>query len=300
MTLSQLSDLPSVKTRAVIINVSTKWVTTLALLSALRQVQMPVLVIDCESKDGSLEHFTRLMKDYPFDLTTAPLKPHGYTLDWLFKNLPAENILLIDSDTELLNRTILDLMETTLDDPRIFGWGFIHGPEWLTKVQMSFDHEKLGLYQERMWIPFAMLNTAKVCEALRAGFSFIDRMTYNDFPLIPRLSKLLYRRFHYKQLVRTRLDILKPFRQTYYHAKPSYVYGDTGADIYQYLRYDRDYLFVGLPAGVHGKYISHFHGITRKVLEPNQTNAASLDAVVKGLFTRLRTIYGVEVPGADH
>jgi hypothetical protein len=190
-------------------------------------------------------------------------------------------------------------MDDTLNDPRIFGWGFIHGPEWLTQVQTGFAHEKFGLYQERMWIPFSMLNSAKVREALDAGFSFIDRMIYNDFPLIPRLSRLLYRRFRDRQTARNRLNILNPFRKTYYNAKPCYVLCDTGADIFQYLKYERDYLFIGLQAAVHGKYISHFHGITRKVLDSSDNNAASIDEVVKNLFVRLRDIYGVTPPSGN-
>jgi len=299
MRVNKISDLPSLKRRAVIINVNTKWVTTLALLSALRHAQMPVLVIDCESKDGSLEHFEELMADHEFDLLTAPLKPHGHTLDWLFKNIPAENVLLIDSDTEILDRTILNIIDGTMDDPRMFGWGFIHGPEWLTKLQMGFNHEKLGLYQERMWIPFSMLNTAKIREALDAGYSFIDRIIYNDFPPIPRLSKLLYSRFRRARWVRSRLKFLNPIRKTYYNAKPSYVYCDTGADVFQHLRYERDYLFVGFQAAVHDKYISHFHGITRKILNAEENNAASLDEVVRNLYGRLREVYGVTPPGSN-
>jgi glycosyltransferase involved in cell wall biosynthesis len=296
MTINKIADLPAVKRRTVIINVNTKWVTTLALLSALRYAQMPVLVIDCESKDGSGEYFEKLMKDYEFDFLTAPLKPHGLTLDWLFKHISAEHVLLIDSDTEILNRTILNIMDDTLDDPRIFGWGFIHGPEWLTKVQMGFDHEKFGLYQERMWMPFTMLNTAKIREALDAGFSFIDRTIYNDFPPVPRLSKFLYSRFRHERWVRSRLIFLNPFRRTFYNAKPSYVCCDTGADIFQHLRYERDYLFVGFQAAVHDKYISHFHGVTRRILNSQDANSTSIDTVWNAILTRLREEYGIAVP----
>ena len=65
-------------------------------MSALKYANMPILLIDCESTDGSMQHFTRLMQRYPFDLLSAPLQNHGHTLDWLFLNVPAQNILLID------------------------------------------------------------------------------------------------------------------------------------------------------------------------------------------------------------
>ena len=60
MFINNLSDLPRSRERAVIINVGTKIVSPLALLSTLRYAGMPVLLIDCESKDGSLDHFIKL------------------------------------------------------------------------------------------------------------------------------------------------------------------------------------------------------------------------------------------------
>jgi glycosyltransferase involved in cell wall biosynthesis len=299
MTINHISELPFSKKRAVIINVNTRWVTTLALLSALRHARMPVLVIDCESKDGSLAHFERLMKKHEFDLLTAPLKQHGHTLDWLFKNISAEYVLLIDSDAEILNRSIFDIIDDSLQDPRMFGCGFVHGPEWMTKVQFGFDHEKLGLYQERMWIPFSMLNTAIIREALGAGFSFAIRMIYNDFPPSQRVSKFLFSRFNHERWVRSRLRFLNPFRGTYYNAKPSYVFCDTGADIFQHLRYEKNYLFVGLPVAVHKKYISHFHGVTRKMLDSQDQNSTAIDTVWNEILTRLRGEYGITVPSHE-
>ena len=98
MILSDLKYLATSHNQAVIINVGTRQVTTLALLSALRHAQMPVLLIDCESNDGSWDYFTRLMEDRPFDMLSAPLRQHGETLDWLFQNINCDNLLLIDSD----------------------------------------------------------------------------------------------------------------------------------------------------------------------------------------------------------
>src|SRR5215472_5401835 len=98
MRLESIRDLKAADAQAVIINAGTKHAATLALLSALRYAGMPVLLIDCESKDGSLEHFSRLMETHEFDLLSAPLKSHGGTLDWLFDVVPAEKVLLIDSD----------------------------------------------------------------------------------------------------------------------------------------------------------------------------------------------------------
>jgi hypothetical protein len=40
-------------------------------------------------------------------------------------------------------------------------------------------------------------------------------------------------------------------------------------------------------------------GITRKVLDSSNHNAASIDEVVKNLFVRLRDIYGVTPPSGN-
>jgi hypothetical protein len=291
MLLDRLSDLPHAPRRAVIINVSTRWVTTLALLSALRYVRMPVLVIDCESKDGSPEHFAGLMREQEFDFLPAPLMLHGHTLDRLFREVPAEDVLLIDSDAEVLGRPILDLIDASFRHPQVFGAGFVHGPEWLTAVQ-GFPDGRLALYQERMWIPFAMLNVPKVREALDAGRSFIHGEIFNDFPQYLPLSRWLYGRFRRKRWASYRLKFLNPFRRAYYNAKPSYVYCDTGAEIYQYLKYDRGYYFAGLPAAVHGDYVAHYHGITRRSLDAEDLNAAAVDDVMATVLNRLRDEYG--------
>jgi hypothetical protein len=293
MIIQQLSDLAPAPKRAVIVNVNTKWVTTLALLSTLRHAKMPILVIDCQSQDGSWGHFQGMMQEHGFDLLRAPLRLHGIALDWLFREIPAEHVLLVDSDAEILGRTILDIIEQDLDNPRVFGGGFIHGPEWMTELQTGIALPRAALYQERMWIPLAMLNVAKVREALAAGRSFAARMIYNDLACLPSVAQWLYGRFRHPRWSRSRLKFLDPFRRTYYGAKPSYVFCDTGADVFQYLRYERDYLYVGLPAAVHPRYVSHFHGVTRRVLDKQERNATAPDEAMPTILARLRDAYGV-------
>ena len=121
MLLQNLSELSYTAELAIIINVNTKLVTTLALMSAIKFAQMPVLLIDCESNDGSLDHFTALMKRYDFDILTAPLNSHGKTLDWIFKEINVEKILLIDSDLEIENPAIITFFKEYIDEPNIFG-----------------------------------------------------------------------------------------------------------------------------------------------------------------------------------
>jgi hypothetical protein len=62
-----LADLPSAPVRAVIINCGTRWVTSLALVSTLRNTDNPVLLIDCGSEDGSEAHFRALARRLALD-----------------------------------------------------------------------------------------------------------------------------------------------------------------------------------------------------------------------------------------
>src|SRR5215813_2076134 len=103
MVLNDLNELPPVPELAVIINVGTKYVTTLALLSALRFAQMPLVVLDCQSQDGSFQWFENLLHHYDFSLMRAKLRRHGETLDWIFRTVRSERVLLVDSDVEVLN-----------------------------------------------------------------------------------------------------------------------------------------------------------------------------------------------------
>ena len=265
MHLRSLEDLAYSDERAVIINVSTKLFTTLALLSALRYASMPTLLIDCESEDGSQEHFAALMKDQPFDLLSAPRRDHGTMLDWLFGHVRANKVLLVDSDLELLTADIITWMRGFIDQEATFGSGFISGPCWMTGQVGLLEHN--AYYQERPWIPLTMLKTGMVLEALRAGQSFNMRYVYNDFAPSSAISQSLARlKVRHPRLGKRRLSWLDPFKVSFYGLKPSIVYCDTGADIYQYLKYEREYIFVGLPDQFHPRYVTHFHGVTRAAL----------------------------------
>lgn len=285
MLLNNLNQLNPSDRQAVIINVSTKLVTTLALLSAVRYAAMPILVIDCESADGSLEHFTELMKIHDFDLLSAPLKKHGETLNWLFNNIPAEKVLLIDSDVEILSSEIIRIIGDFIDEDRIFGGGFTHGPCWLS------DHQGVGYYQERMWIPLTMLRVSHVREALANGNSFADRTIFNDVAASNFISRVLARRFGNPSLKNWRLSWLDGFKASYYGVKPAYVYCDTGADIFQFLKYQKGLYFAGFPAELHGRYATHFHGVTRSLLDPQDANSTSLANIAEQVRQRLREVY---------
>lgn len=278
------------------INVGTKWVSTLALLSALRYLDMPVLLIDCESDDGSLEHFRALQSTYDFDLCQLPLRPHGTTLDHVFDTLRADQIWLLDSDAEIVSRTYVDVMATSLADERVFGAGFVHAFQWLAYHQFGLYGERTSLYHERMWIPFTALKTSEIAAARRAGRSFLDHEVFNDFPPNLYLSKLLHNRLRRQSTANLRLRFLDPFRRPYNNVKPSHLYYDTGASVYEYLKTTQGKLFAGIDARLAGPHVVHQHGVTRAKLTGDLRNATGPAAIEAHIFGRLRDVYGLDVP----
>ena len=194
MIFQSLSDIPYRKEQAIIINVGTRFVSTLSLLSAIKKADMPVLLVDCPlwSDDKfDFDYFKLLMKDYDFDLISMPLKNHGETLDIIFKTLNADYVLLVDSDLEILNEKIVPLMRKHVTKSNIFGSGFIHGSWWIKETE--WEEPRSGLYQERIWIPFTFLNVKKIREALEVNISFNARLFYNLIPSNQFISrKLLY------------------------------------------------------------------------------------------------------------
>ena len=279
MKLRDLGELRPCREQAVIINVGTRLPTTLALVSALRHADMPLLVIDCESKDGSLAWLESLMAEHEFDLVTAPLRPHGRTLDWLFGQVRCEQLLLVDSDVELLGPDIVAWMRQFIDDHRTFGAGFIDGPGFLVN-ERGFLHN--AWYHERPWIPLALFKVAMVREALAAGCSFVDKVVFNDVAggLMTKAAR--------------RLGVRLPaaLRVAYNGWRPELVYYDTGAEVYEHLKFKKEHLFVGLPSHFAPRYVTHFSGVSRHVVQGGGTSPKSIAGVVA---ERLKSGYGLDV-----
>lgn len=293
MLIHSLSDLGHETERAVIINANTKLVTTLALLSAIRHAGMPVLLIDCESTDGSFKHFLNLMKRYEFDILSAPLRPHGLTLDWLFKNTTAEKILLIDSDLEIQNSGIITFFQEYIDEPQVFGCGFTNGPSWLREQAFQGTYLENALYHERPWIPLTLFKVAPIREAIDRGKSFADFYLDNEYSLLSPLNKL---RSRYQLLRRMLKRGPVELRRSCHTLKPTAIFYDTGARIFDHLRYERLMFFVGLPEPVHHRFVTHFFGITRNTLKPSDTHGGGgLAAISDRVRQRLLEVYGEEI-----
>jgi hypothetical protein len=289
-----LQNLASEPERAIIINVNTKLVTTLALLSAIRHAGMPVLLIDCESSDGSLNHFQILMKKYEFDILIAPLRAHGLTLDWLFRNITSEKVLLVDSDIEIKDAAIITFFKEYIDKPCVFGCGFTNGPGWLTDPVYRRMGLEGALFHERPWIPLTFFKSAPVREALNRGKSFVNFNLDNEYSMLPQLAKLRSKYGFIRKLLKRGPAKL---RRHFHGLKPATVCYDTGAQIFEYLRYEMLMYFVGLPEPVHSRFVTHYMGVTRNVLDPGDKHGCGgLAKINDEVRHRLFEVYGEEVP----
>jgi hypothetical protein len=264
--VARLQDVPAHETLVVIINCSTKWVSTLALLSAVEMTSWPVLLIDCESTDGSKAHFESVARErnISFYWLRWPFRPHPAALDQLFAEVLSERVLLLDSDAEIRSREVTLAMSAALaSDTTAYGSGFLQGPEWLAPPLHRLPVKK-GYFAERMWIPLTLLRVEPVRTALTAGVSFAVRRPYYEVTFAPRFSYWLGQRF--------RVPVLRhfPFPQIgapNYEGRipdgiaPAFVEFDTGADLHHHMtrtgfvfaECDRELL--------HNVY--HHHGVTR-------------------------------------
>jgi len=261
--IASLESLPLARAVAVIINCGTKWTATLALAAALEHTGLPILLIDCESRDGSREHFARLTRQRGIDVRWLdwPLRRHGLALDALFAAIPAESVLLIDSDLEILAPRIIVAMKDSLGaDSQAYGSGLFHGPAWL-----GAEHglpAGVGYYARRMWIPLVLLRTAPVREALRDGVSFAQRRAFREIPRSPLLSRWLAYRFWVPGLRRWRSFAPMGVCD---EGSAAFIEHDTGAEMHEALS-ARGYRFAALATDSFGGDVHHYHGMSRAAM----------------------------------
>lgn len=303
-----MKDIPASLTQAVIINCGTKWVTTLALLSALEMAGMPVLVINCESKDGSREHFEDLSRSRKLDFHWLewPLRPHPEALEQLFAETSAATVLLVDSDVEICSaRVIGAMLEALKHDAAAYGAGFVHGPSWLEPPLHNLP-KQVGYYAERMWIPLTLLRPEHVRKALRNGISFRVRRPFFEIPGAPRLSKLVGYRFRIPLLRRLKLPRIGKVEFDSHvpeGTRPAFIEYDTGADLHSWL-ISQGHAYAKVSDDLWND-ARHYHGVTRsKIANPLRRLAPKLGLVSKeaetihtlaedDARTRLRERFGV-------
>lgn len=293
MVYNNIEDIPFCKNRAVIINVGTRVVTTLSLLAAIKNTGFRVLLIDCQYKDiDDWTYFKALDLKIDFDLLSLPLKEHGKTLDFIFNNLNAENILLIDSDLEVRSEKIVPYMMSIIDNPFYFGCGFRHGGLPL-KGGVDYTEKCDGYYEERMWIPFILLKVSCIRKALAEGSSFRSRMFFNLFPRHQGLSRKIIRSSNGKCYFKA-LDFLK---MSIHGKKPLVVSYDTGSDLYNHLRY-KHYLFLaGMDAetGVEDQFLKHYRGATRNLIFKDKIYTCDINGEAGNIRQRLLENYKFDI-----
>ena len=303
MKVATLAELPAEEARAVVINVGTDLTAALALASIRFRTSLPALLVSCEPTTESAARFDRLMRKWEFDVIERPTRSHGDTLDWLFSEIRADKVLLVDSDAELRDPAWVDRILGYLEHPLVFGAGFVHKP--VVKSQL--------LNPEHAYTPCLLLRTADVREALRAGATFGFHVVYNDFRFNRRIARVLASRLQFEgaprngrverlpaplraRLARTTLPWLRWARADHQGLRPSLVVYDTGSEVYSWCRYHKRLLFAGLPAAVIGDEIVHYGGVTRGQLPggAGRRTPVPVEAIEGEVRERLLTEYGLD------
>jgi hypothetical protein len=308
MTLRQISSLQElghVPDVAIIINCGTKWTTTLALASTLACTDCPVVVIDCESRDGSKRHFEHLAARYSLNFRWLewPLRPHGTALDALFAVIASDTVLLVDSDVEIAEPRVVDAMVAAVAaDPEAYGAGFLHEPAWMGAVHGLPEH--VGYYAERMWVPLVLLETAAVRQALERGASFAQERVFGEVPGTQSLSRMLAMRFWLPGL--RNVPVLRSAAHDVVGLEqaPAFVEYDTGARIHAALK-AQGRTFAAIDPDL-WRGVAHFHGVTRAGHERRvravarrmrlrrTDNATGERAILAQVQQRLAARYGIE------
>lgn len=275
---------------AVVINVDTFAVTALAVLSVRSRTDCPIRLIDCSRRRKEREQASSLARHLGIRFQHWPLLSHGRNLDRLFSELEVEEALLVDSDAELLDESLVPRLTAALDPAIHYGSGWLQPTARMSSLGMPW-----GLYLERMWLPFVLLRTAPVRAALRDGASFDHFKIYNDFPNWPRLSRMLALRYRLPFGGASKLKRFERFRNVYSGSRPSLVYSDTGAAVHQRL-VANGWCFGELDWRLQDDALIHHHGVTRRTLNWLDTNSASSRAVLRWARQRIRREYAASLP----
>ena len=275
--LDSMAELPTYARVAVVINCSTRWFTTLAVASLSRFSNLPILIIDCASTDNSIEHFCKVFngKNDNLYLYSRPLNLHGYTLDALVNELASPEVLLMDSDLEILDGTILSAMDAALSSAdNAYGSGLLQESGWMTA---PLHHYPTGVswYHQRMWIPFTLLRTSEIKMSIKRGGSFVACREYCEIIGWPRLSGWLSHRFRLRGFFSAR------------KGAPTLIHEwDTGSKIHNSL------ICGGLSyAEIDPSYwscVNHIHGITRSgISSPFFRFAVSLGLISQSMLSNV-------------
>jgi len=277
---------------------------------AVTPPEIPIRLVNCDPTPGGRDPFASLARDHHIEVIEAPTRSHGQALDRLFRETDREILLLLDSDAEVLQPDVVTRSLASFASERVFGAGHVNGPGWLHEAAGA--QEGVGYFQERPWMPFVLFRTSMIREALAEGRTFANFVRYNDFAPSQRVSRLMARRLQdaYSpssrvisripgtircHLAGSQWNGLSWLRRDYYGNRPNYVVYDTGADVYQWCKYQREWIFSGIDDRLN-REILHHHGVTRHHLGDTSHDAQSLQGVEVEVAGRLHDLYGLSVP----
>lgn len=274
--LASLQQLQPSTRRSIVVNLNSDVVATRAVLSAIEVVGDPVLLVNSDPTDSGRSAFERLQARYRFDVIEMPVRDYGATLDLLFSALRDEFVLLLDSDVEILDAAFMARMRGAFEHRQTFGAGFTQGP-YVLSPELGAPPD--FLYMERPWLPCAMFRRSAIQRALGAGHSFCHRSMPNEVGFSARISRFVGGRHgppwtpHDKRFDRLpgwakdrmatwQLDRLSFTRRRYHGRQPAVAYFDTGAGIYNWLRFEKEQIFSGIPMELIDGEVDHFAAVT--------------------------------------
>lgn len=304
--VQELSELAPAELRTIVINVDTDLVATRALFSAVELTGAPVLLVNCSPKPRSRAHFEALAEVIDFDIYETALNFHGSTLDLVLADLHDDTVLLLDSDAELRDPEHVRWMRRMLANPLAFGAGFTWGPFWVPTAWQA--PEQKILYMERPWLPCAMWRLAAVHDALAADRTFLAEMKPNEFPFSRKLSNLSASRWgppwsirHWvyeglpewakRRVATIETDRFRWLRHRYHSLQPAMACYDTAASVYEYLRFEKQMLWAGIPMEFIDGEVHHYSGVTRFAIHGRTAFDVSEAEVRDEVVLRLKERY---------
>lgn len=253
--------LPPKHARALVINCSTKELAALAVASTLRHTPLDVLLVDCESMDGSWDYFRRLQASCGgrLELVQQPLRPHGAALDVLLRDLASETVLLVDSDLEILSPAIYEAMASRLASGEHYGAGLVHAGQWMDRRTHGVANGST-YFMERMWIPLVLLDVGKTRRILEQGASFLATRLYRTRIINRAITEIFASRFR-MPLLRDLPCVVAPGPRE--PENPHVKEFDTGAQLHEQAG-RMGYTFADIPTS-HWGDVRHLDGATRAV-----------------------------------
>ncbi len=259
--ISTLAELPPFETLGIVIGIDTRIFTTLAVASAARHLQIPLLIVDGYSNDRSFEALRGL--DLPVDswLIRMERRIHGVFIDEFVRELKTEQLLLIDSDLEVRDakafRAMMLALHASQNEQAItYAAGWSHGDH-----DMASDDMPHAWFSRRAWIPFSLFDRGRTVELLDLPTTFESKWIGNEFPNQWIANQLVKRAF-FGPTKRWPLKPLAPLRKSRRGTKAAFYVYDTGALVFEAAE-ARKWRFADIGWDMMNASVVHHEGATR-------------------------------------